>query len=152
MLSLYAGLPRVWLTLKRIWIADVVAVRRIPANLAYFETTFESTLDCRFVVAICRIPIHLAYSETILDCRFAAVRRNPVLCACFETTLDFRFCRYMQDSFIFGLLRNDLGFQILSLYTGFPHMLLTSKRPWIVDVVAMRRVPAHLVHLETTLD
>jgi hypothetical protein len=46
----------------------------------------------------------------------------------------------------FCSLRKDLGLQILSLYTGLRCCFS------LVDLVAIRRVPAHFIHFETTLD
>jgi hypothetical protein len=127
-LSLKTGLRGVWRTSKRPWIADFVAIHRIRMYFFYFETT----LDCRFCfVAIYGTPGHLAYFETILDCRF---------------------CRYIRDSGAFGLLRNDLGLQILSLYIGLWGIWLTSKRSWIADFAAMYGTSGRLANFETTLD
>jgi hypothetical protein len=99
MLLLYTGIRGNWLTSKRPWIADFVAIDGSPGHLAYFETT----LDCRccrcmqMLLLIYGIPGQLAYLETTLDCRH---------------------CRYRWESGAFGLLRNDLGLQIVSLYIG----------------------------------
>jgi hypothetical protein len=68
---------------------------------------------------------------------FVAVHGTPGHFAYFETTLACTFCRYTQGSRAFGLLRNDLGLQILSLYMGRWGICVTLKRPWIADFVAV---------------
>jgi hypothetical protein len=46
------------------------------------------------------------------------------------------------------LLRNDLGLQILSLYPVLRGTLLTSKRCWIPDFVAVHGTPGHFAYFE----
>jgi hypothetical protein len=60
-------------------------------------------------VAVYRIPGHFVYFETTLICCFLSLYAG--------------FPRIL-------LLRNDLGWLILSLCTGFRGILLTLKRPW----------------------
>jgi hypothetical protein len=91
----------------------------------------KHVLEFGFFVAVHGTLGHLAYFETILDCRFCcctqeilpfavlvdgicvAVYGTPRHFAYFETTLICIFCRCTQCSGEFGLLRNDLGLQIL---------------------------------------
>jgi hypothetical protein len=120
--------------LKRVWIADFVAVRRTPGYSAYFETTFDCRVcrctQCSHAFRLLRsdLGLHLLLlyaglpgiwltSKRLGIADSFAIRRVPVHLVYFETILDCRFCRYTRDSGAFGLPRNDLGLQILSLYT-----------------------------------
>jgi hypothetical protein len=143
-LSLCTGLRGIWLTSKQSWIADFVAARREFYFSMHSLTAFlplctglrgicllRNDLDLHFVVAVYGAPGNLIY---------------------FETTLDCIFCRCTQCSGAFFSLRNDIGLHILSLHTVLLGILLTSKRSWIADFVAVHATPVQFAYFETTLD
>jgi hypothetical protein len=121
-----------------------VAAHGTPGHLAYFE----KILDCRF----CCCTQEILPVDVLVDGIFVAVYGTPGHFAYFETTLICIFCRCTQCSWEFGILRNDLGLQILSLCTELRGIYFTfettSKRAWIADFVAIRRVPAHDLGLQ----
>jgi hypothetical protein len=166
-LSLYTGLACIWRSSKRAWIADFVAIRRTCAHLAYLETT----LDCDFcslytvlpgarlgsksswmadIAAVRRTPTHLAFFDMTFDCRLCvAICNAPGRSAQFEIILDSRCCRYTQESCAFGLLRHELGLQILSLPQKAPESSRDPGEPQIVleccICICMEMCTRHLV-------
>jgi hypothetical protein len=145
-LSLYAGFLHIWLSSKRLGIADLVALRRTCAWLTSRRPWIE------MLSLYAGLPCIWLTSKRLWITAFVAMRRTWAHLAYFETTLDCRFCCYTEDLRAFGLLRNDLVLQIVSLYAGLARIWLTSKRPRIADVFAIRRTCAHLAYFETSLD
>jgi hypothetical protein len=93
------------------------------------------------------VPVYFLTSKHPWIVDIVVVHRIPGHCAYFESTSDCIF--FTQGSRALGLLRNDFGLQIFSLYTGPRGICLTLKRSWIPDFVVVYETPGYSAYFET---